>query len=217
MRWGLQHKDLCQSSLNARRRPRATSRLPPQDARQPHRAGRALQRSQDPVGGQHHEDVGRAEGEVHEAPQQQQLKPERKGRRGIGELGQEGDEEERRLGVQQLHQHALHEGPPGPHHSHLQRPPVRGLLTDDRKAEPDQVGCSQELHQAVKRRHVGEDDREPQGGRSHVDIAAQVQAERRHETGPSAAGHCPRRGVENGRAGDVGKERGGREEGQQIF
>src|SRR5918995_2441307 len=145
----------------------------------------------------------------------QHLRPGR-APRGIHELRQEGQEEERDLGVQNLHEHALREdaGEAG-----LSPGRWRFVLAasgqDVLETEPDEVGRAEPLHDREGGRRRGHDRREPRRREDHVHQGSQLHAQDRDETRRASPLHAAGDDVEDRRAGyEQQRERRCDEEGE---
>jgi hypothetical protein len=165
-------------------------------------------------GEQHSGDVGAGEGDVDDDAQHQHLQPDGPGARGVDELRQEGDEEQGDLGVEQLHDDALHERAPDAlvrHDRHGAQP----ATADHAETEPGEVERAGQLHGEEELGNVEEQGGKPEGRGRDMGIAAEMDAERGEEPAPPPARHGLRRRVEQRRP-RKGREYGRREgEGQE--
>ena len=84
--------------------------------------------------------------------------------------------------------------------------PAGNACADHLHAQKDQVGAADQLEREIERRHHGEQGRQAEGRRQHMDITAEMNTGRRHEPGAPAARDGLRRGVEQRGARHVGKE-----------
>ena len=133
---------------------------------------------------------------------------------GLDELRQEGEEEQRRLRVEDVDDDALGEVPAAA----ARRPlGIRvGLVgAPEQRADPDhdQVQRAEQLDDGERRRRRDENRRQPERREREMEERADVDPEHRRETGAAALVDAARDDVEHGRAGHgEDRERGERED-----
>src|SRR6266851_1921595 len=129
------------------------------------------------------------------------------------ELRQEGEEEQRRLGVEHVDDDAVQKGaakvtPLGAPGGDARRP-----VEQPTHAEKDEIGRPEILDHAERHGGGGEQRGEPRRRRGHVHEGARVDPEHGHERGPAALIDAPSHDVEHGGARrDQQHERRGDEE-----
>ena len=128
---------------------------------------------------------------------------------------QERNEEQRDLGVQDLDDEAVEQRPL--HRLGLADHRLRVLQpgADHADAEPDEIGRAGKLHRHEQLRHMLEHRRQAESGGENMDIAAEMNAQHRHQPGLAAMRDGLGSGVEQGRPGKIGDEQRQRGEGQQ--
>ncbi len=82
-----------------------------------------------------------------------------------------------------------------------------GFDSQHADAEPDEVDRADDLHRHVEFRHMPEDRGESEGRGDHVGVAADMDAERRHEAGAPSAGKGLRGGVEERGSRKIGEDK----------
>ena len=130
-------------------------------------------------------------------PEDEHLRRDRSAGR-VDELRQEGEKEQRDLGVQQLHDDRLPVGAGERDRLWRARPasPCR-CCSRALSAEEDQIGGAQVAQRVERGRRGGDQRREPRGGGRDVDQRARQQPQRRREARPAPLAHAPRRDVDH--------------------
>ena len=132
----------------------------------------------------------------------------------VHELGQEREEEQRRLRVGDIDQDALAEDPVEPRLARRRRSHTRRAIGQRAHAQVDQVGGADQAYGAERERRGHQDRRQPERGGGDVHQRAAVHAQRGHQPRAAPVLDALRHDVEHRRPRDQEQHQRGGDEGQ---
>ena len=142
-------------------------------------------------------------------------------RAGVHELRDESQEEERRLRIQGLDQHAVAKSPSNPRRRRRNEPGSRrqGIAPggeDRAHAEPEQVQRAEDFQRCEQLRTRQDQGGDADAARKHVNHAAQARTDARGDALGTAAGETSSGHVEDARPRRDGEQQGGGEEQSKL-